>query len=65
MAKPMKWAVIEMAGMAHGERVVHECASWSAADSWTVKHYPQDERERLHVDIAHWDEEGEFWSYDH
>ncbi len=27
--------------------------------------YSGDECHELHVDIAHWDEEGGFWSYDH
>lgn len=36
-------------------------AAWDAAR----EAYDADEWEDARVDVAHWDAEGEFWSYDH
>ena len=60
----MRLAVIENAGY-QGECVRKEFASWREAEAWTRRHYSEAERDSLHVDIAHWDAVGEFWSYDH
>ena len=65
MGKPMRWAVIENAGY-EGECVIaSNFTHWLDAYDYVCSHYDEDERESLHVDVAHWDEEGEFWSYDH
>lgn len=60
----MKLAVIENAGY-QGERLRFECASWADAYRFIERAYSADERDTLHVDVAHWDEAEEFWSYDH
>ena len=65
MTQVTRWAVIENAGY-RGERVVNDrMTTHSAAIKLMQDLYDPDEIEDLHVDIAHWDEEGEFWSYDH
>lgn len=60
----MRLAVIENAGYI-GENLRKEFSNWHDAESYILKHYRSDEREELHVDIAHWDSDGGFWSYDH
>lgn len=69
--KPGQWAVIEMAGMARGECIVRvfdgdtPAAGRGPAEDWLFNRYDEDERDELHPDVAHWDAEGGFWSYDH
>ncbi len=60
----MRLAVIENAGYI-GENLRAEFSTWREAEAYVDKHYRGDECHELHVDIAHWDEEGGFWSYDH
>lgn len=60
----MRLAVIENAGY-EGESIRGEFTSWRDAQAFIDSHYEDDEFESLHVDIAHWDVEGSFWSYDH
>jgi len=59
------WGIIEQSGM-EGERHTGALyASYKEALDARDSDYTRDEREDLHVDVAHWDAEGEFWSYDH
>jgi len=51
--------------MARGERVIREFTDRGSAERALLAMYDEDDREKLHPDVAHWDEEGEFWSYDH
>lgn len=64
MTHPTKWAVIENAGY-EGERVARTFATEGAALDFFADHYSDEEADELHVDVAHWDEDGAFWSYDH
>lgn len=62
---PAKWAIIENAGY-EGENIAGQNFT-SEAQAWATvrRNYDPDEIEDMHVDVAHWDEEGGFWSYDH
>lgn len=59
------WGIIEQSGM---ERERHTGALYAtqkeALDARDAD-YTREEREDQFVDIAHWDGQGEFWSYDH
>lgn len=62
----MKWAVIEEAGMDRETVRRDDFTDMSEAIRWMNRTYPSAlEREVLHVDVAKWDAEGEFWSYDY
>jgi hypothetical protein len=61
----MKWAIIENAGYEGERNIGGEFGSSKEAWAYVSKMYDPDEQESLHVDVAHWDEDGEFWSYDH
>lgn len=58
------WAVVENAGY-EGETTRHVDRSYREALAWSKEHYSEEEREELHVDIAHWDHDQECWSYDY
>jgi hypothetical protein len=58
----MEYAVIENAGYV-GERLAKKgFGSYMGALKWMKRVYEEEERERLHVEIAR--REGEGWSYD-
>lgn len=60
------WGLIEGAGMANGDRWTGACyRSHLDAHKDKLADYDPDEAERLSVDIARWDREGEFWTYDY
>ena len=61
----MNLAVIENAGYVGENLRKSGFTNWRDAEAYINAHYDEDEREMLHVDIAHWDEDGGFWSYDH
>lgn len=59
------WGIIEQSGM-EGERHTGALyASQKEALDARDRDYTREEREGLFIDIAHWDAEGAFWSYDH
>lgn len=67
-----RWKIIENAGYVGENKRPGEFASQSAAWEEVERLYEPDEREALHVDVAHWEEvtcggvgAGGFWSYDH
>lgn len=59
------WTYIHLAGYVGevwpGGLYEDQREAWKAVE----KDYDRDEREAAKVDVAHWDAEGEFWSYDH
>jgi len=59
------WGVIENAGYERERDTGGLYGSFGEAVKARAKGYDADEVERLHVDIARWDRDGEFWSYDH
>ena len=59
------WGVIEQAGMERERHTGSLYASKREAWDHVRAHYDPDERDDLKVDVAHWDAEGGFWSYDH
>lgn len=60
------WGVIEEPGMEGGDRFTGQLhATYDAAVKAKLADYRPDEIERLKPDVARWDREGGFWSYDH
>jgi len=65
MEAHMRWAVIENAGY-EGEWVAQtDFATEREAWKWAHERYQYDEMQEMHVDVAHWDDDQECWSYDY
>lgn len=63
--KPERWKIIENAGYIGEVEIPGEFPDQYEAWAEVKRRYRDGEQERLHVDVAHWDDEGGFWSYDH
>lgn len=59
------WGIIENSGH---ENERHTGALFGTpTEAWkhVAEQYDADEKTSLHIDVAHWDTDGGFWSYDH
>ena len=60
------WGIIQGAGLHNGDRWTGGCyATHLEAHKDKRADWDREEAERLGIDIARWDREGEFWTYDY
>jgi hypothetical protein len=58
------WGLIEESGMEREHHTGAVFATFREAVDYRAKQYDPDEIEAMHVDVARWDAQGEFWTYD-
>lgn len=59
------YGIIEFSGQDREKHTGGLFEDANAAWRYVRKHYDADEVESLGVDVARWDSDGQFWSYDH